>query len=74
MQSDDMIYMFSDGYFDQIGGPENKRLFFKRFKDILRDVAKNPTVEQQEKLKKEMLDWKGDRSQTDDILILGIKV
>jgi sigma-B regulation protein RsbU (phosphoserine phosphatase) len=69
----DMIYMFSDGYADQFGGPENKKFFTKRFEQLLTDVSVYPVEEQKEILKNTLYDWMGQNNQVDDILVIGIR-
>jgi DNA-binding response OmpR family regulator len=73
LSKNDLVYMFSDGYVDQFGGPVSKRFMIKRFKDILLKSNKLPLEEQREILLSEFLMWKGDSDQTDDILVLGIR-
>jgi phosphoserine phosphatase RsbU/P len=69
----DMIYMFSDGYADQFGGPENKKFFTRRFEQLLADISVYPVAEQKEILKNTLYDWMGQNSQVDDILVIGIR-
>jgi serine phosphatase RsbU (regulator of sigma subunit) len=69
----DMIYMFSDGYADQFGGPENKKFFTKRFEQLLTEISGYPVDEQKEILKNTLYDWMGQNSQVDDILVMGIR-
>lgn len=71
----DLVYMFSDGYVDQFGGPEikSKRFMIKRFKEILLANNSLPLEKQREILLSELTTWKGDSDQTDDILVLGIR-
>jgi len=70
----DMIYMFSDGYADQFGGPENKKFFTKRFEQLLFEIHNDPLEEQKEKLKLTLFDWMGNNDQVDDILVIGIRI
>jgi serine phosphatase RsbU (regulator of sigma subunit) len=70
----DMIYLFSDGYADQFGGPRDKKFRYKQFQDLLLDIHEKPLDMQQDILKKTILEWKGDNSQVDDILVLGYKI
>ncbi|MCS7004256.1 MAG: SpoIIE family protein phosphatase [Cytophagales bacterium] len=69
----DYLYLFSDGYKDQIG-QERKKFSNKRFKEILLQIHKLPMHEQQAWLEAELRKWQGDEKQTDDILVLGINV
>jgi DNA-binding response OmpR family regulator len=75
LSKNDLVYMFSDGYLDQFGGPEakTKRFMIKRFKEILMANQTLPLEQQREILLSELLAWKGDSDQTDDILVLGIR-
>jgi ligand-binding sensor domain-containing protein/serine phosphatase RsbU (regulator of sigma subunit) len=74
LQKDDVIYIFSDGYADQIGGPERKKFFYKPFKDLLISLHKLPFESQKQQLEKTIREWRGTGDQTDDILIIGFKV
>jgi serine phosphatase RsbU (regulator of sigma subunit) len=71
---DDIIYMFSDGYADQFGGPNHKKYKYAALKTFLLKIHQLPLPEQKQKLEKELNNWKGANSQTDDILILGLKI
>ncbi|MBA4322695.1 MAG: hypothetical protein C0408_07750, partial [Odoribacter sp.] len=70
----DMIYLFSDGYADQFGGPENKKFFTRRFEELLLEIHNKPLDEQKDSLKTTLYDWMGSNSQVDDILVIGIKI
>ena len=69
----DELFLFSDGYKDQIGGEDEKRLKSGAFKKILVDIYPQPVEIQQHLLEKTLADWKGPYDQTDDILVMGIK-
>jgi tetratricopeptide (TPR) repeat protein len=68
-----MLYLFTDGYADQKGGPQNKKLFVSELKKILLSVSGKSTDEQKEILQKTFSDWKGKNEQIDDVLIIGIR-
>jgi phosphoserine phosphatase RsbU/P len=74
IQDGDMIYLFSDGYADQFGGPENKKFFIRRFEELLFNIHDKPLEEQKDLLKTNLYDWMGSNGQVDDILVIGIKV
>jgi phosphoserine phosphatase RsbU/P len=74
LQRDDMIYMFSDGYADQIGGPGRKKFYYQPFKDLLLSIHKSGMDDQKKKLDEVITTWKGEYDQTDDILVVGIKL
>ena len=69
----DVIYLFTDGYPDQIGGPKNKKFMYNNFRDLLVRISSLPMDEQKAILKKNLIDWKGNNRQIDDILVMGIK-
>lgn len=68
------VYLFSDGYRDQFGGKDNAKFMSKRFSQLLFDIHKLPMDQQREKLDKTIESWKDSRKQTDDILVMGIKL
>ena len=70
----DMIYLFSDGYPDQFGGPNGKKFMYRRFRHLLLTIHNLPLQEQKDSLEKSIEDWKGEEyEQIDDILVIGIK-
>lgn len=68
----DLIYMFSDGYADQFGGPNIKKFKNSQLKEFLLSIHKLPLKEQKKKLEKAFSDWKGNNPQIDDVLIVGM--
>jgi serine phosphatase RsbU (regulator of sigma subunit) len=66
-----MIYLFTDGYADQFGGPERKKFKYRRFRHLLLTIHKLPVQEQRLHLIKSMEDWMGSEEQIDDIMVLG---
>ncbi len=70
----DMIYLFSDGYVDQFGGPNNSKYLSKNFKTLLLNIAAKTLEEQKDIIDQEFEKWKGNMSQIDDILIWGIRL
>ena len=69
----DCLYMFSDGYGDQFGGPKQKRYSTKRMKAFLQEVSKHSTDRQLELVDQEFETWKGEEEQMDDICVVGIR-
>ena len=69
-----MIYLFSDGYQDQFGGEEGAKFMTKRFKNLLLDIHHKPVADQKRILHETFEDWKGDTKQTDDILVMGVRL
>ncbi|MCI5055329.1 MAG: SpoIIE family protein phosphatase [Flavobacteriales bacterium] len=74
LQSGDTLYIFSDGFADQKGGPKRKKFYYQPFREFLLKIHKLPMHEQKNKLEEHILAWKGDLEQTDDICIIGVKV
>ena len=72
-RENDMIYMFSDGYIDQLGGPNRKTYKSKRFKLLLKSIHQKSLSEQKEILESEYESWKSNNEQIDDILIMGVR-
>ena len=70
----DLIYMFSDGYPDQFGGPMGKKFKMVRLKNLLEDINKRTMEEQYNHVKNTFNIWKEDYPQVDDVLFMGIKV
>lgn len=70
----DVFYLFSDGFVDQKGGRDNKKFMRRKFKDLLIQIHQEPMQEQKSILERTMTDWMGDRSQIDDILVMGVRV
>jgi serine phosphatase RsbU (regulator of sigma subunit) len=70
----DIIYMFSDGYADQFGGPSGKKFKYSALKELLLKNNKLPLKEQRNRLESEFLKWKGDNPQTDDVLVMGFRI
>jgi serine phosphatase RsbU (regulator of sigma subunit) len=70
----DIIYMFSDGYADQFGGLNNKKFKYSSLKSLIIENCKKPLKEQKKILESRFFDWRGSHSQTDDVLVMGIKL
>jgi serine phosphatase RsbU (regulator of sigma subunit) len=70
----DMLYMSSDGYADQFGSKEVKKFKSVNLKRMLSEIWNLPVQVQKERLEKEVMDWKGELPQVDDIMIIGTKI
>lgn len=71
--SDDMVYIFSDGFPDQFGGENNKKFKYGPFKKLLTSISSDDLSVQKEKLLRNLVQWKGKNDQVDDILVVGLK-
>ena len=78
LQKGDALYLFSDGYADQFGGPESfrggKKFKYNRFKALLLEMQDKAMEEQRRILIQSYEEWKGDLEQVDDILVIGLKI
>ena len=72
-KENDIIYLFSDGYVDQLGGPNRKTYKSKKFKQLLINIHQKPLDQQKAILEKEFEAWRRDIEQIDDILVMGIR-
>jgi serine phosphatase RsbU (regulator of sigma subunit) len=74
MYSGDMIYLFSDGYADQFGGPQGKKFKYNQLREVLESISGHELSDQETKLKSAFNNWKGSLEQVDDVLILGVRI
>ena len=74
LEKGDMIYIFSDGYADQFGGPKGKKYMTTKFRKYLASISHHSMEEQHEMLEREFQQWKGDHDQIDDVCIMGVRV
>jgi serine phosphatase RsbU (regulator of sigma subunit)/DNA-binding NarL/FixJ family response regulator len=74
LKKDDRIYMTTDGFLDQFGGPKCKKFTRKRFMTLLQSLKGTTMYDQEVEVKSALQDWKGTDEQIDDILVIGIRV
>lgn len=74
LQGSDAVYIFTDGYADQFGGPRGKKFKYSRFENLLSDIQGETMYSQKRILDETIEKWKGNLEQIDDICIIGIKV
>ena len=70
----DTIYLFSDGLYDQFGGPDGSKYKKSNLKKLLSEIYYRPMVEQRNIIETELANWKGSGDQIDDITIIGIRI
>lgn len=73
LEEGDVIYLFTDGFPDQIGGPNNKKFMYSNFRNLLLKIHDQPMQKQKQMLEEHLYEWMGTRKQIDDILIMGVK-
>ncbi len=74
LQKGDLLYLFTDGYADQFGGPKGKKFKYKQLQRILMENMSMSMEEQKKVLEDNLTQWKGNLEQVDDVLIIGIKL
>ncbi len=70
----DTIYLFSDGYADQFGGPKGKKLKYINLKRYLTESYEMSMRDQERYIEAKFTDWKGNYEQIDDVLVIGIRL
>ncbi|MBL7896717.1 MAG: SpoIIE family protein phosphatase [Bacteroidia bacterium] len=74
IEKGDIIYIFTDGFADQFGGPKGKKYKYKQFEEKLLKINQYDLKIQKQILESEFEQWKGNLEQVDDVLIFGIKI
>lgn len=74
LQKNDIVYMFTDGYPDQFGGPKGKKLKERPLKELLAKYSSLPLREQEKDLTLYFTEWKGNLEQIDDVCLVAIKI
>jgi len=73
VENGDTIYLFSDGYADQFGGPDGKKFMSKQFKNLLLSVQDLSMEKQKDILAEKFDNWKSELPQIDDVILMGIR-
>lgn len=74
LKKDDTLYLFTDGYADQFGGPKGKKLMYKKLHEFLVNISSQTFESQTESLGTNFESWKGNLEQVDDVCVIGLKV
>ncbi|MBA2614047.1 MAG: tetratricopeptide repeat protein [Bacteroidetes bacterium] len=74
LQKEDTLYLYTDGFADQFGGPKGKKFKYKQLNQLLLANCDTPMTAQKEILNSTIQKWKGDLEQVDDICVIGIKI
>jgi serine phosphatase RsbU (regulator of sigma subunit)/lipopolysaccharide biosynthesis regulator YciM len=70
----DVVYLFSDGFQDQIGGAQGRKYLTRRFREQLQSLSTLPLAEQGQRLQQEFATWRGTGEQTDDVCVVGVQI
>ncbi len=74
LQKGDIVYIFSDGFADQFGGPKGKKFMYKPMKKLLLNICEKPMETQKQLLLQAFSEWKKETEQIDDVIIFGVKI
>lgn len=74
LNTNDTVYLTSDGFPDQFGGPDGKKFMTKNMKQFLREIMHLPVDEQHKLVSEKINSWKGNYEQVDDLLVIGVRV
>ena len=79
LQKNDIIYLFTDGYVDQFGGPLGKKLKYPKFRKLLLEIHQKPLNQQKRLLENFLENWRNEYKedpfhQLDDVSVIGFKV
>jgi serine phosphatase RsbU (regulator of sigma subunit) len=74
IQTNDILYMFSDGYYDQFGGPRGKKFKYKQLTSAILSMASASLEEQKNLLSDTLETWRGNLEQVDDVCVIGVKI
>ncbi|MFM9986888.1 MAG: SpoIIE family protein phosphatase [Flavobacteriales bacterium] len=68
------LIMYSDGFYDQIGGPDNKKLNKVRFRSFIQSISSQSLNKANVECEKYISNWRMKQPQTDDMMLIGIRL
>ena len=74
IKSTDVLYLFSDGYADQFGGPKGKKFKYKQLTEFILNIGSKSLTDQKTILLATLESWKGNLEQVDDVCVIGVKI
>lgn len=73
LESGDVLYLFTDGFADQFGGPRGKKLTRSKFQEWLQELGNLNMNDQRKRLLEQHLEYRGNLTQVDDVCIMGLR-
>jgi serine phosphatase RsbU (regulator of sigma subunit) len=74
LEEDSKVFMYTDGFQDQFGGERGKKINSAKLRHLIRTNSSSPLGDMKNEFKDYFKEWKSDREQTDDVLLLGFKL
>lgn len=74
LKKGDCVYLYSDGYADQFGGPKGKKFKYNQLKELLLSISSLPVEQQRNAIEEKFDQWKGSLEQIDDVVIIGVRI
>lgn len=74
LHSGDILYLTSDGYADQQGGPQRRKYGSRQLHQLLSQCAEKPITSQRAFLEHTLKEWRGTVEQMDDVLMIGVQL
>ncbi|MBN8695222.1 MAG: tetratricopeptide repeat protein [Bacteroidetes bacterium] len=74
LKKGDCVYLFSDGYADQFGGPRGKKFKYNQLKEMFLTLSSKDLDDQKKEIEKVFDSWKGELEQVDDVVIIGVRI
>jgi serine phosphatase RsbU (regulator of sigma subunit)/Tfp pilus assembly protein PilF len=74
LQNGDLVYLFTDGFADQFGGPKGKKFMYKQLQQLFIEISGLNVNEQKDRLDVTFENWKGKLEQVDDVCIIGVRI
>ncbi len=74
LKTNEVLYLYTDGYADQFGGEKGKKFKYKPLNDLLSSISQKELDTQKDILNNTFESWKGSLEQVDDVCIMGIKI
>ncbi len=69
----DTLYLYTDGFADQFGGPKGKKFKYSQLNNTLSGISQKNENDQKEILMRAFDEWKGSLEQVDDVCVVGIR-